>query len=117
MRKALAVAALAAVVIALGTPQATAVTGPFYGMGFQWLRDADGDGIPNHLDDDWAPPLDGTGYKLKHGGPAAAVVGNPAGPSAEGDRLRDRDRDRDRDRRHDGTCERIRLRLRDGSCD
>jgi hypothetical protein len=27
-----------------------------------WLRDADGDGIPNGDDEDWVPPLDGTGY-------------------------------------------------------
>lgn len=34
---------------------------------FEWFRDADGDGIPNCLDDDWAPPQDGTGYQDKHG--------------------------------------------------
>jgi hypothetical protein len=33
---------------------------------FQWFRDADGDGIPNGLDDDWAGPADGTGFNMKH---------------------------------------------------
>jgi len=31
------------------------------------FRDADGDGIPNCQDPDWAPPQDGTGYQVKAG--------------------------------------------------
>lgn len=31
------------------------------------FRDADGDGVPNCQDPDWAPPQDGTGYQAKAG--------------------------------------------------
>jgi hypothetical protein len=38
------------------------------GDGFNDLApDADGDGIPNGLDPDYTPPLDGTGYRLGAG--------------------------------------------------
>lgn len=37
------------------------------GHSFSWFRDADGDGIPNGLDEDWARPEDCTGYMLRHG--------------------------------------------------
>jgi hypothetical protein len=35
----------------------------------QWNleRDADGDGIPNGIDEDWVPPQDGTGYQNRPG--------------------------------------------------
>jgi hypothetical protein len=32
------------------------------GYYFNWLRDDDGDGIPNGDDETWTRPLDGTGY-------------------------------------------------------
>lgn len=39
----------------------------------QWNfdRDADGDGIPNCIDDDWVPPEDGTGYQNRFGNNSA----------------------------------------------
>jgi len=36
------------------------------GNSFQIARDADGDGIPNGQDPDWARPLDGSGAKAQH---------------------------------------------------
>jgi hypothetical protein len=33
---------------------------------FRWFRDADGDGIPNGIDEDWIHPKDGAGNKLRH---------------------------------------------------
>jgi hypothetical protein len=40
--------------------------------GFQRMLDDDGDGIPNGDDENYAPPLDGTGNKF--GAPASATV-------------------------------------------
>ena len=37
------------------------------GNSYNWLRDADGDGIPNCLDDDYTPPLDGSGIQFRGG--------------------------------------------------
>ncbi len=34
---------------------------------FSWFRDADGDGIPNCLDEDWVRPENGMGYMPRHG--------------------------------------------------
>lgn len=40
-----------------------------YSYFFSWMRDDDGDGIPNGLDPDYEKPEDGTGYgKLKGNG-------------------------------------------------
>lgn len=36
------------------------------GHSFAWFRDADGDGIPNGMDEDWFPPEDGEGYQVKN---------------------------------------------------
>ena len=110
MRKLVFVLTVLAFTLSLGVAQASADGGNdfSYFFQFQWLRDADGDGIPNCLDDDWERPLDGTGYgpnngdclltsgvmdddgemtrkrsENRHGG------GNPDGQH-------DRDRDRDR---------------------
>lgn len=106
--------ALVSIVVAPTALQAAAFTGPIYGFNYEWLRDADGDGIPNHLDDDWVPPLDGTGYKMMHGALAAFffVVDVPFSrlPSA------DEDRTQDRIRLQDGTRDRTHLHLRDGTC-
>jgi hypothetical protein len=55
---------------------------------FSWLRDADGDGIPNGIDDDYVPPEDGTGYQDKHrnslttDGPGPGFNGSTFGPQA-----------------------------------
>ncbi len=37
------------------------------GNNYNWLRDEDGDGIPNCEDGDYAPPLDGDGNQFKGG--------------------------------------------------
>lgn len=34
---------------------------------YNWLRDDDGDGIPNCLDPDWYAPEDGDGYQNQNG--------------------------------------------------
>lgn len=123
--------ALLAFAFAFGATNAEAVTGPMYGFGFEWFRDADGDGIPNHLDDDWVPPEDGTGYKMKHGifSPTTCSFISTAQnrqvfrytwrhhvlvPGVESDQIRDRINDRDHLR--DGTGDQVRLRIRDESC-
>lgn len=112
MRQILLLIAVTAVVIVIGAPQVEAVPAPLYGHGFQWLRDDDGDGIPNCLDDDYVPPLDGTGYKMMHQGMTSGLVLDV--PIVLGDRIRDRDKDQDQDR--DPAYDRIRLRLKDQSC-
>ena len=35
--------------------------------GYNYVRDDDGDGIPNCVDDDYLPPLDGTGFQFRGG--------------------------------------------------
>ena len=112
MYRAVFVLALAAFGLALMAPSADAGNGPFYGYGFQWLRDDDGDGIPNHMDDDWVRPEDGTGYKMKHGNPFPSAGFFTW--SLAGDQLRDKDKDRDQ--LQDRTKDQIRLRLKDESC-
>lgn len=80
---------------------------------FNWLRDADGDGIPNCLDNDWSPPRDGSGYQLMHG--FGALFG--FGPAWNGTQSQQQYRNRkgqpetpagsqlgDRLRKRDGTC-------------
>jgi hypothetical protein len=82
---------------------------------FEWFRDADGDGIPNCLDDDWAPPQDGSGYQDKHG------VGSPsADPSGVCDKGQGISQNKYRRGPENGSGPgdrtRIRQRLSDGSC-
>jgi len=62
-----------AFVLTLGVVQASADE-KGYNNSYNWLRDDDGDGIPNCLDDDWVRPLDGTGYMLGKGCDVAFVV-------------------------------------------
>jgi len=70
--------------------------GNFFKYIYQWLRDNDGDGIPNGLDPDYIKPEDGTGYgKL---GPGLAGTQN-------GDMNQNGETVRDRDRAKDGTCD------------
>jgi len=128
MHRLVFVGALVVFALALGASHAQAVTGPIYGLsGFQWLRDDDGDGIPNHLDDDWVRPEDGTGYQMKHGIISPTTCSSyqieqsrqtfrfmwqhhVKNPGAEADQIRDRIR------LHDGDQDHVRLRLRDESC-
>jgi len=125
--------ALFSCAILLGVSSVEAVTAPLYGSGFQWLRDDDGDGIPNHLDPDWVRPEDGTGYMMKHGfflpttcSPIGAAQSRQTHrlrwqhqvkfPDTQTSPIHDRIHDRLRDQLRDGTSDQVRLRLRDGSC-
>ena len=76
MRKIMSIAAVAALVLLFGGTDlfAAGPKGPvvedhsyFYNYFYQWLRDDDGDGIPNCLDPDYVKPEDGTGYSYKKG--------------------------------------------------
>ena len=96
----------------LAAPQASAGSGPGQGFGyyFQWFRDADGDGIPNGLDDDWIRPGDGTGHQLKHGN----TGGDATALNTDGNVLRKQYRFR-YDPAGDGERLQIHKRLRDGN--
>lgn len=48
------------------------------GSSYNWLRDDDGDGTPNCVDDDYVRPLDGTGYQFR-GGDDGSLLYSPAG--------------------------------------
>jgi len=88
---------------------------PFKWGGFfsySWMRDADGDGIPNGIDPDWYAPQDGSGSKDAHKhqhmhkpwsdtGTDDGVAGGGNG-SDNGDRLHTQDQ--------------LREKLQDGSC-
>ena len=101
MTRFILVFALMTFALALGASQASAKVGPMFGYGYQWFRDADGDGIPNGLDDDWVRPQDGTGHQLKNGFAGPNTVGDknqynnqkrfqyrPKGPGPNGKQLR-----------------------------
>jgi len=101
MRKLLMISATALAIFVLAAPSVMAGDGKGPGEGrflknfYQWLRDDDGDGIPNCLDPDYVRPEDGSGYgKL---GPA--LTGD-----CDGDKDQDRIRLRDRDQLKDGSC-------------
>lgn len=79
---------------------------------FQWMRDADGDGIPNCLDPDWVRPLDGTGYQM-HWGAVSTTAPSPDGIQTM---LRFRAGYRNGATEGQGVMLRTWLRLRDGSC-
>jgi len=85
------------------------------GNSFAWLRDADGDGIPNGMDDDWVRPEDGTGYQAKnHFG--FLLIG-PLGGTGDGGYVnQSQNRQRKNQPETSGDCLRIHLQLRDGSC-
>lgn len=89
-----------------------------FDMGYQhyynWLRDDDGDGIPNHLDDDWTPPEDGTGYQMKHG--FKRLIAN-GGDIDDGAMYQHNYRYQVKDSKSTGSFLRFMKRLRDGSCE
>ncbi len=71
MRKTLTLMAVLVAIALLAAPPVMA-RGPFGSGGanvychfFQWMRDDDGDGIPNCQDPDYTRPEDGTGYGNK----------------------------------------------------
>lgn len=43
-------------------------------------HDADGDGIPNCQDEDWTPPMDGTGYQMHGANGQGMMNGHGNGP-------------------------------------
>jgi hypothetical protein len=102
--------AIALIVVVGVVPAASAASG--YGNGFAWVNDDDGDGIPNGQDTDWIRPLDGSGYKFRHGYVTRAPR---SGPAASGNAFQHRFQYRNKTGA--GTCPlQTQLRLRDGSC-
>jgi hypothetical protein len=107
--------AVALILVAGMVPAASAASA--FGHGFAWFNDDDGDGIPNGQDPDWIRPLDGSGYKFRHG--LGVTVMPRSGPAASGNTYQHRFQYRHKSGA--GTCIgtnplQIRLRLRDGSC-
>lgn len=96
----------------LGVTPASAGSGTGDGHSFAWFRDADGDGIPNGLDDDWVRPEDCTGYQMKHR-LGLFGIGVFLGDGNGGKQYRHRKNQPD----EPGDYLRIRLRSRDGSCE
>jgi hypothetical protein len=103
MRKMITIAATMLAIFVLASPAVMAGNGKGTGDGnffmnfFQWLRDDDGDGVPNCLDPDYVRPEDGSGY----GKLGQALLSG----AQSGDKDQIRDRDRLRERLHDGTCD------------
>jgi hypothetical protein len=118
MRRVFLLASLVGLAIVIGVSDANAEGGKMrlsHFFNFEWFRDADGDGIPNCLDDDWAPPQDGTGYQDKHGfgsGNSSAMAGNGQGQGITQNRFRHGSENES----GLGDRTRSRLRLSDGSC-
>ncbi|UCF05873.1 MAG: hypothetical protein JSV33_02210 [bacterium] len=108
MRKATTIVLALMLLLVIGSAESMAA-GPFGTKGdgtgnafayfYQWLRDSDGDGVPNGLDPDWVRPEDGTGYGRQNGGGDGC-------DDCEGAYVRDRDRDRDRDNEGSGAMTR-----------
>jgi len=65
MGRTILILGMLAFAVTLGASVASADVGSG-GNSFAWFRDADGDGIPNGMDDDWVRPEDGTGYQVKN---------------------------------------------------
>ena len=91
MRKMITAAAIMLGIFVLAAPSVMAGEGRSIFNFYQWLRDDDGDGIPNCLDPDYVRPEDGTGYGKLGPGDDTLVLG-------------DKDQIRDRDRLRDGSC-------------
>ena len=66
MQRTLLIMTVLAFAMTLGVVPASADNGG-RDHSFGWFRDADGDGIPHCLDEDWVRPEDGMGYMLRHG--------------------------------------------------
>jgi len=91
MRKTITAAAIILGIFVLTAPSVMAGEGKAIFNNYQYLRDADGDGIPNCDDPDYVPPADGTGY-------------GKLGPAEDADICGDALQTRDRDRLRDGSC-------------
>ena len=103
MRKFLMISATVLAIFVLAAPSVMASNrrgtgeGNFLKNFYQWLRDDDGDGIPNCLDPDYVKPEDGSGYgKL---GLAVSLDGDK-----DKDQAQDQIRLRDQDQYKDGSC-------------
>lgn len=91
MRKMITTAAIILGIFVLAAPTAMAAEPKAVYNNYQWLRDADGDGIPNCDDPDYVPPQDGTGY---------GKLGKATDSAVSADQIRLQDQEQ----------------LRDGSC-
>jgi len=113
MRRIVLILGILAFVMIFGTTQASAGEGN--GHSFAWFQDADGDGIPNGMDDDWIRPENGSGFKLHNRFGLfgiGAFFGNGDGGKVDSNQYRHRKNNRD----GDSDCLNTRLQLRDGSC-
>lgn len=111
MGRVLFVVAVLAFVVTLGAVDATAGPKDYHHF-FNWLRDADGDGIPNCMDEDWVCPQDGSGYQLRNGFGALSTSASPLNGAQNQQQYRHRKNRPDTS----GDTLRDRLRKRDGSC-
>ena len=66
MSRILLIVLVLAASVAIAVPQASAGTGNGDSHSYKWLRDDDGDGIPNGLDEDWVRPMAGSGHQMKY---------------------------------------------------
>jgi hypothetical protein len=94
MRRTITGAAIMIAIFVLAAPSAMAgngrgtKSGNFFSYVYRWVRDDDGDGIPNGLDPDYVRPEDGTGY---------GKLGAGSCPDTGVDQVQTRTRDRIRD--------------------
>lgn len=118
MRRTALLAFLVGFAIVIGATDASAEGGKLrlsHFFNYEWFRDADGDGIPNCLDDDWTRPQDGTGYQDKHGAGSGNSNAMPGGPQGHGV-SQNRYRHGSGNESWSGDQTRARLRLSDASC-
>jgi hypothetical protein len=105
MRKMIFAAAAALVIFVLASPAVMASEGNGPGEGsfiknfYKWLRDDDGDGIPNCLDPDYISPQDGTGY-----GKLGPALTGDCDNDCDGEPDQIRLREQDQDQLKDGSC-------------
>jgi hypothetical protein len=116
MNRIVFVLAVLGLIVAIGIPEASAGTGDGSSHSFNWLRDDDGDGIPNGLDDDWTRPLDCNGYQMKHGF-GTLVTGFYVFSTEDGNVVRNQHRHRKNPADSGGDRTRTQNQLRDGSCE
>ncbi len=115
MKKVMTLFVLTAIAAAMVASDASAVVRPYtfdFGFEYLWMRDDDGDGIPNGQDLDWFPPLDGTGYQLRNGAALNRAPGSD-GKAWNGDIIRNRFQKRTGDCNQD--CYKYRYRYVNGN--
>lgn len=116
MSRIVLIIAVLAIATTIWVPQASAGNGGGETHNYSWFRDADGDGIPNCLDEDWVRPLDGSGYQLgqRFGFLPGALF---FGTSDDGKMIQNKYRQRKNRPEMPGNGTGDQKRLRDGSCD